>query len=58
MIMFEFHYKDCVGKVKWELVSAASEPEAFLSFKKKHKNECVTVLEVFKGSDRYDFSEL
>ena len=58
MQMFEFHYKDSVGKVKWELVSALSEPEAFLSFEKKHESDYVVVLEVFEGAESYDFSEL
>jgi hypothetical protein len=57
MTKFEFHYKDCVGKVKWEHVQAESEPKAYLVFDKAHCNEVVTVLEVFLADD-HDFDEL
>lgn len=59
MTKFEFHYKDCVGKSKWEHVQAESESKAYLAFDKAHRNEVVTVLEVFQvDASGFDFDEL
>lgn len=56
--VFEFHYKDTVGKVKWETILAESEPEAYDAFNKNHYREHVTVLEVFLDPGDLDLDVL
>jgi hypothetical protein len=56
--VYEFHYKDCVGKVKWETILADSEPLAHETFNKKHVHELVTVLEVFLDPSDLDLDVL
>ncbi len=56
--VYEFHYKDSVGKVKWETVLADSEPAAHEAFNKKHFREHLVVLEVFLDPDDLDLNVL